>query len=275
MMYRLPTRPGALALFGAYMRLTGTPTLKPGTGPRGLSGKVLGLVNGSNWVSLWGTYFGRKYLPGVKLVHAGNDAVQLGFMAAHRAGRPCPPQPNIDCFVRQARDIVELHGADAILITCSTMNRAAGAVREALAPRRVPVVQIDEPMMEEAVARSGRILVIATHGPTVTSTQALLRETAARTANKIEVTGATVEEAFHLLGRGRIELHNRAIARVIRQAMRRAPVKTVVLAQLSMSVFNLTYPDPEAVFHVPVLTSGDCGFRRIRDMFLDAKSHTG
>ncbi len=63
----------------------------------------------------------------------------------------------------------------------------------------VPVVQIDEAMMEKAVETGGKILIVATHGPTVKSTQALL------------------EEAFDLLGKGDIEGHNEVIARAIRE----------------------------------------------------------
>ena len=160
---------------------------------------------------------------------------------------------------------------DAVLITCSTMNRAAGAVRGALRARHVPVAQIDEAMMERAVARGGRILVIATHGPTVGSTQALLRETAARLERQVEFDGATVEDAFDQLGRGDISRHNRAIARAIHAARKRGPVSTVVLAQLSMSVFALEHPDAEREFGVPVLTSGECGFRRIRELLLGGR----
>lgn len=255
-------------LFGDYMRLTGTPSLAPEAGNPRLVGKSLGLVNGSTWVSLWGTWFGRQILPGVKLVHAGGDHVQLRFMAAHHAGRPCPPPENIRSFVHTAKELVAFHRVNAVLITCSTMNRAAGAVRRALRSARIPVVQIDEAMMEAAVTRGGRILVVATHGPTVASTQALLRETAARLGRKISFAGATVETAFDDLGRGDIAAHNRAIAHAIRAAQKRLRLDTVVLAQLSMSVFALEYPDPVATFGVPVLTSGQCGFERVRDLLL-------
>lgn len=257
-----------IRLFSDYMALTGTPTLSPEAGERRLSGRTLGLVNGSNWVSLWGTWFGRRILPGVKLVHAGGDHVQLHFMSAHEAGEPCPPPENIQSFVRLARELVAFHRVDAVLITCSTMNRAAAAVRRALKPAGVPVVQIDEPMMEAAVERGGRILVIATHGPTVASTQALLGETAARLGRRVSFDGATVEQAFAYLGRGDIARHNRVIAQAIRAAQKRAAIDTVVLAQLSMSVFALEHPDAEREFGVPVLTSGECGFRRVRDILL-------
>jgi glutamate racemase len=253
------------------MKLTGTPSLAPETGPAGLSGKAVGLVNGSTWVSLWGTWFGRAILPGVKLVHAGGDHVQLRFMRAHEEGEPCPPTENIRSFVRTARELVAFHPVDAVLVTCSTMNRAAGAVRRALAPTGIPVVQIDEPMMEEAVRQGGRILVIATHGPTVGSTQALLRETAERLGCDVSFDGATIETAFDDLGRGNIERHNRSIVRAIRAAQKRGRIDTVVLAQLSMSVFALGHPDARRELGVPVLTSGECGFRRVRELLLAPK----
>ncbi|MBP7142370.1 MAG: aspartate/glutamate racemase family protein [Opitutaceae bacterium] len=257
-----------MRLFSDYMKLTGTPSLATEAGERGLAGKSVGLVNGSTWVSLWGTWFGRRILPGAKLVHAGGDHVQLHFMAAHHAGRPCPPRENIASFTHLARELVEFHRVDAVLITCSTMNRAAPDVRRALRAKRVPVVQIDEPMMEQAVERGGRILVIATHGPTVTSTQVLLRETAARLGRTVEFDGAIVEHAFELLGKGDLAGHNRLISRAIRSAQKRGAISTVVLAQLSMSVFALEHPDAEKEFGVPVLTSGECGFQRIREILL-------
>jgi Asp/Glu/hydantoin racemase len=250
------------------MRLTGTPTLARETGDPRLTGKTLGLVNGSTWVSLWGTWFGRTILPGVKLVHAGGDHVQLRFMAAHHAGERCPPQENIRSFVRTAKELVAFHPIDALLITCSTMNRAAGAVRRALADTNIPVVQIDEPMMEAAVERGGRILIVATHGPTVASTQALLEETAAKRQRTVSFAGATAEEAFEFLGRGDITRHNRTIERAIRTAQKRDRIDTVVLAQLSTSVFVLEHPAAEREFGVPVLTSGECGFTRVRDILL-------
>ena len=119
-----------IQLFGDYMKITGVPSLAPATGPDPrLAGKKLGVVNGSSWISLWSTYFGRLMLPGVKIVNAGNEAVQLNFMDAHEHHRPCPPQINIDLFCRYARDLFDLVKVDAILISCSTMNRAFAQVR--------------------------------------------------------------------------------------------------------------------------------------------------
>ena len=252
-----------IRLFGDYMKLTGVPTLAPTSGADpSLSGKRLGVVNGSSWTSLWSTYFGQKMLPGVKIINVGNEAVQLNFMTAHHQGLPCPPQINIDATERYARDLYNLYNVDAVLLTCSTMNRAFRQVSAAMQAVNVPVVQIDEAMMEEAVETQGRILVVATHGPTVTSTQSLLRETADRLGKSVEFSGATVEEAFERLGAGQIAEHNEVIAQAIRQAQAQESLDVVVLAQLSMSVFSFSYPDPVGTFGIPVLNSGETGFRR-------------
>ncbi len=267
-MNRMPQDP--LPLFEAYMRLYGTPTLAAEPGEPGLSGKTLGIVNGSAWTTLWSVFFGRRHLPGVKLANVGNEAVQLNFMAAHAAGEACPPESNVRCFENYAADLVRLCGPDAILLTCSTMNRASASVRRMLDDSGIPLVQIDEPMMEEAVRIGGRTLVIATHGPTVANTQALLGETAARLGRELTFTGATIEDAFHLLGEGRIVEHNELIARTIDEVRAREPIDSVVLAQLSMAVFTLSHPNARARFEVPVLNSGDCGFRRVRELLLAA-----
>ncbi|MBN1147092.1 MAG: hypothetical protein JXA78_07540 [Anaerolineales bacterium] len=254
-------------LFADYLKVTGVAHIGPeASGDPKLIGKRLGLLNGASWVTLWSNYFGRLYLPGVHLVNVGNEAVQINFMQAHHAGKPTPPQSNIDAFVRYARDLVELGHVDAVLITCSTMNRSYPQVQAALEPFGVPVVQIDRPMMERAVEHGGRILVVATHGPTVGSTQALLRETSEQKGVEVSFSGLQVEEAWEQLAHGDVPGHNELLAAGIRQKISQEEIGCVVLAQLSMTVFLLSYPDPLAEFGVPVFTSGQCGFEYMRDL---------
>ncbi|NDJ86670.1 MAG: aspartate/glutamate racemase family protein, partial [Chloroflexi bacterium] len=242
-------------------KITGVAHLDPEPeGDPGLLGKRLGLINGSSWTTTWSNYFGRLYAPGAHLINVGNEAVQLNFMQAHQAGQPTPPQSNIDAFVRYARDLVELANVDAIMITCSTMNRAYPAVQDAV---DVPVVSIDEPMMRRAVEKGGRVLVIATHGPTVASTQKLLTETAARLDREVAFAGETVEAAWHKLATGDVKGHNHILADVIRAHLRQEEIGCVVLAQLSMTVLLFSYPDPVKEFGAPVFTSGQCGFEHM------------
>ena len=255
----------AVRLFSDYLRVTGVAHTEPEPGGDGvLHGKRLGLLNGSSWITLWSNYFGRLYLPGVHLINVGNEAVQVNFMEAHARGEPTPPQSNIDAFVRYARDLVSLGDIDAVLITCSTMNRSYPQVQEALDPFGVPVVQIDRPLMDRAVRHGGRTLVVATHGPTVRSTQALLQETAEDLGASGDLAGLTVESAWDRLAVGDVQGHNDALAAAIRERLREETVASVVLAQLSMTVFLLSYPDPVKAFGVPIFTSGQCGFERVR-----------
>lgn len=270
----LQTNPGLL--FGDYLRVTGIAHTGPETdGHPDLIGKRLGVLNGSSWITMWSNYFGRLYLPGVHLINTGNEAVQINFMEAHHRGEATPPQSNIDAFVRYARDLAELGHVDAILITCSTMNRSYPAVQAAMTEYGVPVMQIDRPMMEQAVQHGGKILVVATHGPTVDSTQALLRETATELGATVSFSGLTVHEAWAALEQSDIAAHNEHLATAIRKRLQSEPdIHSVVLAQLSMTVFLLSYPDPVAAFGVPVFTSGQCGFEAVRELLLTQTKQT-
>lgn len=262
-----------IELFGSYMKVTGVPTLSYDTAPDSrLQGKKLGVINGSSWTSLWSTWFGKSILPGVKIINVGNEAVQLNFMNAHKKGKPCPPQINIDLFERYAHDLHDLFQVDAILISCSTMNKAFRQVKLSMGPLNVPVIQIDQAMMEQAARMEGKILVIATHGPTVKSTQDLLHDTANNLNKTVSFTGATVEKAFELLGEGDIKGHNEVIANAIRSAQEKEKADIVVLAQLSMSVFKFSYPDPVYEFGVNVLNSGETGFNYARNVLLQLKN---
>lgn len=254
-------------LFADYLSVTGIAHIDPEKeGDPDLIGKRLGLINGSSWITIWSNYFGRQFLPGVHLINVGNEAVQMNFMEAHEKGEPTPPQANIDAFCRYAVDLAEFARPDAMMITCSTMNRAYPQVQAVLEPYGIPVVSIDRPMMERAVNHSGRVLVVATHGPTVDSTQKLLQETAVSLNQAIAFSGLTVHEAWDHLATGDVVGHNEVLAKGIRDSLQKEEIGCVVLAQLSMTVFLLSYPDPEAEFGVPVFTSGQCGFEYMRDL---------
>jgi aspartate/glutamate racemase len=256
-----------IALFSDYLKVTGVAHIDPEKhGDPKLIGKRLGLINGSSWTTLWANYFGRRFTPGAHLVNVGNEAIQMNFMHAYQNGQPTPPQSNIDAFVRYAHELVEFGQVDAIMITCSTMNRAYTQVQEALRESGVPLVQIDRPMMEAAVRHGGHILVIATHGPTVNSTQMLLRETADDLGVPISFSGVTIEEAWHRLAEGDVTQHNMLLAEAIRKAQTEEKIDSVVLAQLSMTVFLLSYPDPVKEFGIPVYTSGQYGFEYVREL---------
>ena len=100
------------------------------------------------------------------------------------------------------------------------------------------------------------------HGPTVNSTQALLRETASRLGREVAFSGRTVEAAWECLAAGDVPGHNRALAQAIHAHLDREPASCVVLAQLSMACLLFSYPDPLVEFGIPVYTSAQCGFEK-------------
>jgi hypothetical protein len=109
-------------------------------------------------------------------------------------------------------------------------------------------------------------LVIATHGPTVASTHALLDETAAQRGRQITKDGLVVESAWNQLAQGNVEGHNQALATALRGKLRERPFSCVVLAQLSMAALLFTFPDPLKEFGLPILTSAQQGFQRVRQI---------
>jgi hypothetical protein len=257
-------------LFSDYLKVFGIAHLgSEKFGDAALKGKKLGVLNGSAWIMLWATFFGRRFLPGVHLINVGNEAMQLNFMQAYSEGKPTPPQSNIDAMARYAIDLVEMANVDAVLITCSTMNRSYPQVSKALEPYGVPVMQIDKPMMEKAINHGGRILVVATHGPTVKSTQMLLQETAAEMGKEIEFSGLHTEEPWEKLAEFDIKGHNEVLAKAVREKMDQEEIGCVVFAQLSMTAFLLSYPEPEKEFGIPIFTSGQCGLEAMKEVLLE------
>src|SRR5258706_5405211 len=146
------------------------------------------------------------------------------------------------------------------------MNRAYPQVANALQPYAVPVLQIDQPMMERAVNQGGKILVVATHGPTVSSTQALLRETASRLGKEAAFSGRTVEAAWECLAVGDVPGHNRALAQAIHAHLDREPASCVVLAQLSIACLLFSSPDPLGEFGVPAYTRAQVAFEKLSEL---------
>lgn len=122
-------------------------------------------------------------------------------------------------------------GAEAVLVTCSSIGEAA---TDAAAAVGVPLVRVDAAMADEAVRRArdrqGRILVLATLSATLGPTSRLVQSAAAR--SDVDVTAHVVADAADARGAGDLERHDRLIADAIAAA---GDVDVIVLAQASMA----------------------------------------
>ena len=86
----------------------------------------------------------------------------------------------------------------------------------------------------------------------------------------LSFSGLTIEDAWHRLAKGDVQGHNELLAEGIRMKCSQEAISSVVLAQLSMTVFLLSYPDPLEEFGLPVFTSGQCGFEHMRKILTQA-----
>lgn len=152
-------------------------------------------------------------------------------------------------------------GADAVLVTCSSIGRGAEAARP-LVP--VPVIRVDEAMADEAVRTGRRVGVIATLPTTLEPTGALVRARAELAGATVDVVPHLCEGAFAALMAGDAARHDAAIADGLRSLMR--SVDVVVLAQATMARVADGLPTADRV--VPILSSPRSGLIRARDAAL-------
>lgn len=152
---------------------------------------------------------------------------------------------------------VERHGADAILVTCSSMGGVVDAARPFAG---VPLLRIDQAMAEQAVERGARIGVLATLQSTLGPTAELIRRTATEAGRSAEVRDQLCDGAFEALHAGDTARHDELVRDGLRQLIGWADV--IVLAQASMARVVDSLTDDER--RTPILSSPRLGMERMR-----------
>ncbi len=138
-------------------------------------------------------------------------------------------------------------GADLIIVTCSSISPAVDVARRLVGR---PVLKIDEPMAEAAVAKGGRIGVVATVATTLGPTSSLLRQKAAEVGKEISISTALCQEAFNAIFQGDMERHDRMVMEKVSELA--SEVDVILLAQGSMA--RLTFPLSQQM-RIPILSS--------------------
>jgi Asp/Glu/hydantoin racemase len=151
----------------------------------------------------------------------------------------------------------ERHGADAILVTCSSMGNVVDAARPFAG---VPLLRVDQAMAEQAVERGTRVGVLATLWSTLGPTAALIRRTADEAGREVEVRDRLCEGAFEALSAGDTDRHDESVREGLRELIGWAEV--IVLAQASMARVIDTLTDDQR--QTPILSSPRLGMERMR-----------
>jgi Asp/Glu/hydantoin racemase len=190
-----------------------------------------------------------QHLPGVEIFHIVDESL---IKHTIRAGRVEPmTSRRLAGYVQSARDA----GADAVLVTCSSIGPATTAVKPLF---DFPVLRIDEAMAEKAVSEGGKIGVLATLQTTLEPTVALVRSTALAGGREVEVVPRLCEGAFEAVLAGRTDEHDGMVRKGLAELI--PQVDVVVLAQASMArVVGQLAPELRTK---PILTSPELAILR-------------
>lgn len=142
----------------------------------------------------------------------------------------------------------EQAGAEIIMVTCSSMGLAIEASRPLVG---VPVLRVDEPMANQAIALGQRIGVVATLRTTLDPTVSIIRTRAEVFGKEVEVKCKLCEGAFEAVMAGDAASHDAIVTAGLRELV--ADVDVVVLAQASMARVVETLPKED--WQIPILSS--------------------
>ena len=200
---------------------------------------------------------GRRHLPDVDIFNIVDESLLQNTV---RAGRLHPgTMRRVAGHLLSAADA----GADAILVTCSSIGPAAEATRPFCS---VPIVRVDEGMAIRAVETGKRIGVLATAVTTLEPTRDLIERCAARVSKRPRIIDRVCAGAFENLAAGDTAAHDRIVAAVLERIA--GEVDVVVLAQASMGRVIATIP-PQRL-PVPVLTSPESGILHFKSVLATA-----
>ena len=148
-------------------------------------------------------------------------------------------------------DSAERAGADVVMVTCTSVNEAAKYARRF---SKVPVFNIDEPTVKEALAIGNRIGVLATLPTSPKGTIRLINEYAGEIGRNPEIITKVAEGAYDILVAGDRQKHDALVIKALLELAEE--VDCIIFAQISMSML----PMPSDL-NVPVLKIGEAGIK--------------
>lgn len=153
----------------------------------------------------------------------------------------------------------EAAGASLVQVTCSSISPCVETSRPMAG---IPVLKIDEPMVERALLLGGRIGIAATAPTTLKPTTELVWRKAQEAGQVVQVNPVLCEGAYAAMLAGDQARHDQIVAEAVLRLAERSDV--VLLAQASMARV-LDGLDP-ARLPCPVLTSPRLAVERARQI---------
>jgi Asp/Glu/hydantoin racemase len=225
--------------------------------------QMLAVIHTSPTLTPMFTELSTQFLPGVQVFHMVDeslikDTTRHGYLRR--------------VTMRRLLGIVESaaqSGADAVLITCSSIGAAVAIAQQI---HDVPIIRVDEAMAERAVRMGRCIGVVATLRTTLDPTIALLRAKAAEAGREIRIIPSLCDGAFEAVMAGDTARHDAILTGALTTEMHGADV--VVLAQASMA--RVVKSLPPGTLTVPVLSSPELAVQQVAAVLADlATKSTG
>ena len=155
--------------------------------------------------------------------------------------------------------LAEDEGADAVMVTCSSIGPAVDAARSFAAR---PVMRVDEAMVDSALDAGTVVGALATLESTLDPTGRLIERKAMERGQDVVLRASVVEGAFSALSSGDVSRHDSLVRQGILDLARNVDV--IVLAQASMARV-LESIEPQEL-SISVLSSPELAVRRLRDL---------
>jgi hypothetical protein len=146
-------------------------------------------------------------------------------------------------------------GASVVQLTCSSISPCAEVAAVQVS---IPVLRVDEPMIEEALALGNRIGVVATAPTALGPTVDLVHACALDAGKQVEVEAVTCVEAYAGLVSGDLERHDRIVQEKLAEMSSRNDVILLAQASMARAVEGTSLPG-----RIPVLTSPRLAVQRL------------
>ena len=135
----------------------------------------------------------------------------------------------IDWLTRMVTS-AETGGADLAVVSCSSLSPCVNEVQNRVG---IPVLKVDEPMMEFAIQNGDRIGLIMTNPTTQEPSQILFREVSERLGKEVVLVPKLCPDAFAKLNNGDDAGHDLDVVRGIEELLQETDL--VMLAQISIA----------------------------------------
>lgn len=220
--------------------------------------KTLGLVHTSATLVPVFQQLCQQHLPGVQVFNIVDDSLIKNVIACGEL-KPDTARRVVN-HVMSAQEA----GADQILVTCSSIG---AAVETAAGLATVPVLRVDQPMADKAVATGKKIGVIATLATTLLPTSDLVKRRAALAGKEIELHAKLCEGAFEALMQGNAAAHDEKVLAALKELSKE--VEVILLAQASMARVVDLLTEEEKI--VPILASPPVAMEFLAQLLLSPK----